>query len=43
MKIKKPQGLDTHLHDKTEYVIHMRNSKQVLNHRLILKKSSECD
>ena len=26
------------LHDKFEYVIHMRNSKQALNHGLILKK-----
>ena len=26
------------LHDKTEYVIHIRNLKQVLNKGLILKK-----
>ena len=26
------------LHDKTEYVIHIRNLKQAMNHRLILKK-----
>ena len=26
------------LHDKTEYVIHIRNLKQAINHRLILKK-----
>ena len=31
MKIEK-------LHYKTEHVIHMRNLKQVLNHRLMLKK-----
>ena len=30
--------LHTNLHDKTEYVIYIRNSKQALNHRLILKK-----
>ena len=30
--------LHTNLHDKTEYVIHIRNSKQALNDRLILKK-----
>ena len=30
--------LHANLHDKTEYVIHIRNSKQALNHRLILKK-----
>ena len=28
----------TNLHDKTEYVIHIRNLKQALNHGLILKK-----
>ena len=28
----------TNFHDKTEYVIHRRNLKQALNHRLILKK-----
>ena len=28
----------TNLHDKTEYVIHIRNLKQALNHRLVLKK-----
>ena len=28
----------TNLHDKTEYVIHVRNLKQAINHRLILKK-----
>ena len=26
------------LHDKTQYVIHIRNLKQAINHRLILKK-----
>ena len=28
----------TNLHDKTEYVDHVRNLKQAINHRLILKK-----
>ena len=28
----------TNLHDKTEYVIHIRNLKQALNHALVLKK-----
>ena len=28
----------TNLHDKTEYVIHIRNLKQALNHGLVLKK-----
>ena len=34
MKIEK---LVTKLHDKTEYVIHIRNLKQTLNQGLILK------
>ena len=38
MKIKKAEKLVTNLHDKTEYVIHIRNLKQALNHGLILKK-----
>ena len=36
MKIEK---LVTKLHDKTEYVIHIRNLKQTLNEGLILKKA----
>ena len=32
------EKLVTNLHDKTEYVIHIRNLKQALNHELILKK-----
>ena len=36
MKIEK---LVTKLHDKTEYVIHIRNLKQKLNEGLILKKA----
>ena len=38
MKIEKVQKLVANLHDKTEYVIHIRNLKQPLNHGLILKK-----
>ena len=39
MKIEKVEKLVSNLHDKTEYVIHIRNLKQALNHGLILKKS----
>ena len=38
MKIEKVEKLVTNLHDKTEYVIHVRNLKQALNHGLVLKK-----
>ena len=39
MKIRKVEKLATDLHDKTEYVIHIRNClKQALNHRLVLQK-----
>ena len=38
MKIEKVKTLLTNLHDKNEYVIHIRNSKQAVNHGLILKK-----
>ena len=38
MKIEKVKKLVANLHDKTEYVIHLRNLKQALNHGLILKK-----
>ena len=37
MKIEKIENLVVHLHDKTEYVKHIRNLKQGLNHRLVLK------
>ena len=37
-KIEKVQKLVTKLHDKNEYVIHIRNLRQALNHRLVLKK-----
>ena len=38
MKIERVEKLVANLHDKTEYVIHIRNLKQALNHRLVLKK-----
>ena len=38
MKIEKVEKLLAHLHDKTEYVIHIKNLKQTLNHELVLKK-----
>ena len=39
MNIEKVKNLVTILHDKTEYVIHIRNLKQALNQGLILKKN----
>ena len=38
MKIEKVKKLAANLHDKTEYVIHTRSLKQLLNHGLVLKK-----
>ena len=38
MKIEKVEKLVANLHDKTEYVMHIRSLKQALNHRLALKK-----
>ena len=38
MKIEKVEKLVGNLHDKTEYVIHIRNLKQALNHGLVLEK-----
>ena len=38
MTIEKVENLVTNLHDKTEYVINIRNLKQVVNPGLILKK-----
>ena len=38
MKIEKVEKLVANLHDKSEYIIHIRNLKQALNHRLVLKK-----
>ena len=37
MKIKKFNKLVCNLHDKKEYVVHIRTLKQALNHGLILK------
>ena len=38
MKIEKVEKLASNLHDKAEYVIHIRNLKKVLIHGLVLKK-----
>ena len=38
MKIEKVEKLVANLYDKTQYVTHIRNLKQVLNHGLILNK-----
>ena len=38
MKLEKFKKLVANLHDKTGYLIHIRNLKQALNHSLILKK-----
>ena len=38
MKIEKNEKLVANLHDKNEYVIHIRNLKQALNLGLVLKK-----
>ena len=38
MQIEKLENLVSNLHDKTEYVVHIRNLKQALNHGLVLKK-----
>ena len=38
MKIEKIEKLVANLHDKTEYVNHMRSLKQALSHRLVLRK-----
>ena len=37
MKTEKIENLVANLHNKTEYVIHIRNLKEALNHGLILK------
>ena len=41
MKIEKNETFVPNLHDKTEYIIHIRNSKQPLNNGLVLKKFIE--
>ena len=38
IKIEKVKNLVTNLHDKSKLVIHIKNLKQALNHRLVLKK-----
>ena len=38
MKIEKVEKLVANLHDKNEYVIHIRNLKQALNNVLLFKK-----
>ena len=38
MKIERVENLAARLHDKTEYVIHIKNLKETLNHGLVLKK-----
>ena len=38
MKIEKFGKLAANLHDKTEYLIHIKNLKQALNHGLVLEK-----
>ena len=37
-KLKKVEKVVFDLHNKSEYVIHIRNLKQLLNHGLVLKK-----
>ena len=39
MKIEKVEKLAANVHNKIEYLIHIRNLKQALNHGLVLKKS----
>ena len=43
MKIERVRKLVANLYDKTEYVIHIANLKQALNHRLLLRKGTESD
>ena len=38
MKIEKIEKLVANLYHKTEYVIHIRNLKQILNNGIVLKK-----
>ena len=41
MKIEKVEKLVANLHEKNQYVIHIRNIKQVLNDGLVLNKFIE--
>ena len=38
MKIKEIEKFVAKLHDKKEYIIHIKNLQQALNHGLVLKK-----
>ena len=38
MEIEKFEKVVANVHDKTEYIIQIRNLKQALNHGLVLKK-----
>ena len=38
MRIEKVEKFKANLHEKTEYVIHLLDLKQALNHGLVLKK-----
>ena len=38
MKIEKVEKVVANLHDETKYVIHKRNLKQELNHKLVSKE-----
>ena len=38
MEIEKAEKLVTNVLDKTEYIIHIKNLKQALNHGLVLEK-----
>ena len=40
MKTENIKKLVTNLHDKTEYVIHIRNLNQTLSHGVILQKKN---
>ena len=39
MEIEKVEKLAANLHNKTKYVIHIRNLKQALNNGLVLKNA----
>ena len=41
MKIEKVENVEANLHNKTEYVMHIRNLKEALSHGLVLKKFIE--
>ena len=43
MKIQQTEKFVTNLHDKNEYVIHIKNLNQTLNHGLVLKNNSLSD